>query len=142
MVSRRPRSPPPVRGLDECRETAAVGWHPAGLEPGTVPDLFPLTILRRRFSPGRDLAAGDNHRQPLELWAAFFCSADDHLCLGGHACPPAKRLDCWTMGRVVRGRSRWLHYLDEESSQAFRSITSDRLLLRLRRICLCHGVAV
>src|SRR6266849_5175885 len=53
MVSRRPRSPPPVRGLDECRETAAVGWHPAGLEPGTVPDLFPLTILRRRFSPGR-----------------------------------------------------------------------------------------
>src|SRR5216683_2328787 len=115
MVSRRPRSPPPVRGLDECRETAAVGWH---------------------------LAAGDNHRQPLELWAAFFCSADDHLCLGGHACPPAKRLDCWTMGRVVRGRSRWLHYLDEESSQAFRSITSDRLLLRLRRICLCHGVAV
>ena len=40
------------------------------------------------------------------LWnyePAFFCSADDYLCLGGDACPPAKRLDSWTLGRAVRG---------------------------------------
>src|ERR1700675_959633 len=141
MVWRRLRSPP-VGGLDEFRETAAVGCHRAGLGSGTVLDLFPLTVLPRRFSPGRDLAAGDNHRQPLELWAAFFCSADNHLCLGGHACSPTKRLDWWTLGGTVRGGSRWLHCLDEESSQAFRIITSDRFLLHLRRVCFRHGLTV
>src|ERR1700719_3646320 len=131
-----------MRGLDEFRGTAAVGWHRAGLGPGAVLDLFPLTILPRRFFPGRDTAAGDNHRQPVELWAAFFYSADDHLCLGRHACSPAKCLDCWTLGRVVRGGSRWLLCLDEQSSPAFRIVTSDRPLLRLHCVCLRHGVGV
>ncbi len=32
----------------------------------------------------------------------------------GIECPPARRLDQWTLGRAVRGCSRWLHYLDED----------------------------
>ncbi len=46
----RDLAPPlPVRGLDEFRETAAVGWHRAGLEPGTVFCLFPFARTSATF---------------------------------------------------------------------------------------------
>src|SRR6202521_3262427 len=133
---------PARRGLDEFLETTAMGWDRVGLQPGTLFGLYPFAILRRRNRPGRDPAAGGNCRQPLELWTAFFYSANDHFCLGWHECPFARRRDRWALGRASCGGAGWLYCLDKGSPQAFPIDTSDLFLFHLRRICIRHCFSV
>src|ERR1019366_8434266 len=63
MVWPRPRSPP-LRGLDEFREAAAVDWHRdgRGRRPDPVFFLSTFAVLRQRFSAGRGLDVGGPQR--------------------------------------------------------------------------------